>query len=170
MSKKCVKKVKIQIYHIPNVKEASKYPFSNNNGSPTRGQKMGGNGGNRGKIGERFAWHANVLSRFCLRKWVGAYSFEKNRQRLRHWIESMRALSKQIEIQESGARSAHLLLSGIGGLTHTTRLLSPSRGGWVVGKGCIDAPPLALSLGSSFLESVHRLLPKSLERWPPVWM
>ena len=44
--------MKIQIYHIPNAKEASKYPFSNDNGSPTRGQKVGVNGGNRGKMGE----------------------------------------------------------------------------------------------------------------------
>ena len=50
--------MKIQIYHIPNAKEASKYPFSNNNGSPTRGQKMEGNGRNWGKRGEKFARRA----------------------------------------------------------------------------------------------------------------
>ena len=42
--------MKIQIYHIPDAKEASKYLFSNNNnGSQTWGQK---NGGNCGELGE----------------------------------------------------------------------------------------------------------------------
>ena len=27
--------MKVQIYHIPNAKEASKYPFSNNNDAPS---------------------------------------------------------------------------------------------------------------------------------------
>ena len=36
-------------------KEASKYPFSNNNGFPNTGTKNGGDGGNWGKIGEKFA-------------------------------------------------------------------------------------------------------------------
>ena len=54
MCEKGCKWVKIRIYHIRNAKEASKYVFSNNSGSPTRGQKMGGNGGNWGNIGEKF--------------------------------------------------------------------------------------------------------------------
>ena len=58
----CEKGVKIQIYHIPNAKEASKYPFPNNNVSPTRGQKMRKMGGLR-EIRGKFAQHANVLSR-----------------------------------------------------------------------------------------------------------
>ena len=50
------------ILYPPKAKEASKYPFRNNNGSPARAQKMGKEGENWGKIGDNFARHTNVLS------------------------------------------------------------------------------------------------------------
>ena len=62
MSKKCVKKGE-NPYHIPNAKEASKYPFSKNNANT--GTKVAENGGNWGKIRGKFARRArraNVLS------------------------------------------------------------------------------------------------------------
>ena len=67
MNKKCVKtgeSGRIQIYHVPNAKEASKHPFSNNNVSPTQGQNAE-NEGNWGKTRKKFARcarRANILS------------------------------------------------------------------------------------------------------------